>query len=111
MAQPGRSAVPPQTPGRPGRPAKGIPGLVTPPRPVEPPAALEPLPEKPPYFKFAAANPYNLSLLAGGLAASALTLNPIIALAALGESRGCGCFGRPTRRRSRRSCGIASSRR
>jgi hypothetical protein len=57
---------------------------VTPPRPVEPPVALEPLPDKPPYFKFAAANPYNLSLLAGGLAAAALTLNPVIALAAVG---------------------------
>jgi len=83
MAQPGRSAVPPPAPGRPGNPPSRIPDLVTPPRPAEPPPT-EPLPEKAPYFKFAAANPYNLSLLAGGLAAAALTLNPIIALAALG---------------------------
>src|SRR5688572_32335480 len=30
------------------------------------------------------ANPYNLSLLAGGLAASALTLNPLLAVITLG---------------------------
>lgn len=40
--------------------------------------------EKPPYVKLAFANPYNLSLLGGALAMSVLTLNPVIALAALG---------------------------
>jgi hypothetical protein len=40
--------------------------------------------EKRPYLKLAFANPYNLSLLLGGLAASVLTLNPIPALLALG---------------------------
>ena len=35
--------------------------------------------EKRIYLKAAFANPYNLSLLAGGLAASALTLNPLLA--------------------------------
>jgi hypothetical protein len=40
--------------------------------------------ERPPLLKFAFANPYNLSLLTGALAASALTLNPFIAVAALG---------------------------
>jgi hypothetical protein len=40
--------------------------------------------EKPPYLKLAFANPYNLSLFAGTLALSVLTLNPILALAALG---------------------------
>jgi len=39
---------------------------------------------RPPLLKFAFANPYNLSLLTGALAASALTLNPLIAVAALG---------------------------
>jgi len=39
---------------------------------------------KAPYLRFAFANPYNLSLLGGALAASALTLNPLIALVALG---------------------------
>lgn len=41
-------------------------------------------PQKPPYFKMAFANPYNLSLLLGGLAASALVLNPVTALVVLG---------------------------
>jgi len=39
---------------------------------------------RPPLLKFAFANPYNLSLLTGALAASVLTLNPLIAVAALG---------------------------
>src|SRR5215510_12903702 len=40
--------------------------------------------EKRSYLKKAFANPYNLSLLAGGLAASALTLNPLIAIVTVG---------------------------
>src|SRR5947209_3089178 len=40
--------------------------------------------EKVPYWKLAFKNPYNLSLLTGGLAASVLTLNPLLALATLG---------------------------
>src|SRR6188508_2486186 len=40
--------------------------------------------EKRPYLKFAFQNPYNLSLFAGALAAAGLTLNPVLALAALG---------------------------
>lgn len=40
--------------------------------------------QKKPYLKFAFANPYNLTLLLGALAASALTLNPFLAIAALG---------------------------
>jgi hypothetical protein len=40
--------------------------------------------EKRNYLKLAFANPYNLTLLAGGLAASVLTLNPFLALATLG---------------------------
>jgi hypothetical protein len=40
--------------------------------------------EKRSYVKKAFANPYNISLLAGGLAASALTLNPLIAVITLG---------------------------
>jgi hypothetical protein len=41
-------------------------------------------PDKPSYFKLAFSNPYNLTLLVGGVAASVLTLNPIPALLALG---------------------------
>ena len=40
--------------------------------------------EKRPYLKMAFANPYNLSLLMGGIAASVLTANPIPAVLALG---------------------------
>jgi hypothetical protein len=40
--------------------------------------------EKRPYLKFAFQNPYNLSLFAGALAAAGLTLNPVLALAAVG---------------------------
>ena len=40
--------------------------------------------EKRPYLKFAFANPYNVSLFAGTLAAAGLTLNPVLAVAAVG---------------------------
>ncbi|HVG39538.1 MAG TPA: hypothetical protein VM870_09625 [Pyrinomonadaceae bacterium] len=40
--------------------------------------------EKRPYLKYAFANPYNLALFLGALAASAITLNPFLAVAALG---------------------------
>ena len=45
--------------------------------------AEETFPEKPSYFKYAFANPYNLTLFGGALVASVLTLNPLIAIAAL----------------------------
>ena len=44
----------------------------------------EKFPDKPSYLKYTFANPYNLTLLGGALLASALTLNPLIAIAALG---------------------------
>lgn len=44
----------------------------------------EKLRANPPYAKFAFVNPYNLSLFTGALAAAALTLNPVVAVAALG---------------------------
>src|SRR3954454_6522493 len=40
--------------------------------------------EKRPYLKLAFANPYNLALFLGGIAASVLTANPIPAVVALG---------------------------
>src|SRR6476660_9897362 len=40
--------------------------------------------EKRSYLKAAFANPYNLTLLAGGLAASALTFNPLLAIVTVG---------------------------
>ena len=44
----------------------------------------EKFPDKPSYLKYTFANPYNLTLLGGALIASVLTLNPLIAVAALG---------------------------
>jgi hypothetical protein len=41
-------------------------------------------PDKPSYLRLAFANPYNLSLVIGGVAASVLTANPIPAIIALG---------------------------
>jgi hypothetical protein len=49
-----------------------------------PEIAEEKFPEKPSYLKYAFANPYNLTLLGGAIAASVLTLNPLIGVAALG---------------------------
>ncbi len=49
-----------------------------------PPAPKSDFPEKPSYLKSAFANPYNLTLLGGALAASVLTFNPLIGIAALG---------------------------
>ncbi len=40
--------------------------------------------EKSPYLKMAFTNPYNLSLFAGALAAAGLTLNPVLAVVAMG---------------------------
>jgi len=40
--------------------------------------------EKRPYLRFAFSNPYNLSLLLGVLGASVLTMNPLLALVAIG---------------------------
>jgi len=50
--------------------------------PATPPS--DKLPEKPPYFRFALANPYNLTLLGGGLAAALVLSNPIVAAVAVG---------------------------
>lgn len=44
----------------------------------------EKFPEKPSYLKYTFANPYNLTLIGGAIVASVLTLNPLIAVAALG---------------------------
>lgn len=44
----------------------------------------ETFPEKPSYLKYTFFNPYNLTLFGGAIAASLLTLNPFVGLAALG---------------------------
>jgi hypothetical protein len=45
---------------------------------------LTPLPDKPPYFKYAFKNPYNLSLIFGAGAMAVMMANPLVAVAALG---------------------------
>ena len=47
-------------------------------------AAVSAIVEKRPYLKFAFSNPYNVSLLLGALIAAGLTMNPVLAVAALG---------------------------
>jgi hypothetical protein len=78
-----RQTVRPASP--PVQPVSPIPGQG--PRPVSPvldtPSAPPP-PDKAPYVKYAFTNPYNLSLFLGAIGASVLTLNPLIAVAALG---------------------------
>ncbi len=54
------------------------------PRRDEPVEIAKAVVERKPYLKMAFANPYNLSLLLGGIAASVLTANPLPALVALG---------------------------
>jgi hypothetical protein len=49
-------------------------------RSMSPPLAQEKPPTSPPYFKFAFANPYNLSLIVGGLATAVVVMNPIVAI-------------------------------
>ncbi len=47
-------------------------------------AAVSAIVEKRPYLKYAFSNPYNVSLLLGALMAAGLTMNPVLAVAALG---------------------------
>ena len=87
----------PQIPPRP----QGTAVSATPPRPATAPSAADreiaqglvqgvkavardTLFERRPYLRMAFANPYNLSLLSGGLAAALLTANPLLALGTLG---------------------------
>jgi len=78
--KPGRRVTEPSSPSR---------------RAPEPPRELPPVVEavvsardaileKRPYLKFAFANPYNLSIFGGALAAAGLTLNPLLAVVAIG---------------------------
>ena len=80
----GVSKLPPQTAMR----KDGVPVNVTPLRDDTLAATQaffrQKVQEKRNYLKAAFANPYNLSLLAGGLAASALTLNPLLAVITVG---------------------------
>ena len=79
--QPGRRATEPSTPTRQTpEPPRELPPVVE--AVVE--SARDAFLEKRPYLKFAFANPYNLSLFGGALAAAGLTMNPLLAVVAIG---------------------------
>ena len=84
MGTTGKLKPPPQTPLR----KDGVPVNVTPLRDDTLAASQaflrQKVYEKRSYLKKAFANPYNLSLLAGGLAASAITFNPLLAIITVG---------------------------
>jgi len=104
MATPDRpKAAPSKSPARPVvvpppivRRAPGAPGPAEPAPPPPPPplasaivgslkdVAKASFLEKRPYLKYAFANPYNLTLFGGMLAAAGLTLNPLLAIMAVG---------------------------
>ena len=104
MATPDRpKAAPSKSPARPVvvpppivRRAPGAPGPAEPAPPPPPPplasaivgslkdVAKASFLEKRPYLKYAFANPYNLTLFGGMLAAAGLTLNPLLAILAVG---------------------------
>lgn len=52
--------------------------------PEKPASSAKAAPEKPSYLKYAFANPYNLSLFLGTMAAGAITMNPLLVLAGMG---------------------------
>ena len=104
MATPDRPKAPPAkppvvAPPLPPQPRRGaVERVPPPPAPQAPPppalasaivgsltdAARASVLEKRPYLKYAFANPYNLTLFGGMLAAAGLTLNPLLAILAIG---------------------------
>jgi hypothetical protein len=79
--KPGRRTTEPATPARPGSAApRELPPVVE----AVVDSARDAIFEKRPYLKFAFSNPYNLSLLGGALAAAGLTMNPFLAVLAVG---------------------------
>lgn len=82
-----RPAVQPGSrPEPPGKPSQARPGTQMATAAMEGAKALlrDSVLEKRPYLKYAFVNPYNLSLFFGTLAASLLTLNPLLGLLAIG---------------------------
>jgi len=69
-------AAPPPAPG----PSRDLPPVVE----AVVTSARDAMLEKRPYLKFAFSNPYNLSLFGGALAAAGLTMNPLLAVVAIG---------------------------
>jgi hypothetical protein len=79
--KPGRRVTEPSTPPRPApEPARELPPVVE----AIAASARDAILQKRPYLKFAFVNPYNLSLFGGALAAAGLTMNPLLAVVAVG---------------------------
>jgi len=79
--KPGRRATEPSSPPRQApEPPRELPPVVE----AVVASARDAIFEKRPYLKFAFANPYNLSLFGGALAAAGLTMNPLLAVVAIG---------------------------
>ena len=79
--KPGRRATEPSSPPRQApEPRRELPPVVE----AVVASARDAILEKRPYLKFAFANPYNLSLFGGALAAAGLTMNPLLAVVAIG---------------------------
>ena len=76
--------TPPATPQTPTPPPQPDPAMASAIRDSAVDLAKSALFGKRPYLKFAFRNPYNLSLFFGALAAAGITLNPVLAIAALG---------------------------
>ena len=79
--KPGRRVTEPSSPPRQApEPPRDLPPVVE----AVVASARDAILEKRPYLKFAFANPYNLSIFGGALAAAGLTLNPLLAVVAIG---------------------------
>jgi hypothetical protein len=79
--KPGRRVTEPSSPPRQApEPPRELPPVVE----AVVASARDAILEKRPYLKFAFANPYNLSLFGGALAAAGLTMNPLLAVVAIG---------------------------
>jgi hypothetical protein len=79
--KPGRRVTEPPAPPRPApEPSRAFSPVVE----AVATSARDAILQKRPYLKFAFSNPYNLSLFGGALAAAGLTMNPLLAVVALG---------------------------
>ena len=78
--KPGRRAGEPAAPAPPPPEARFAPAVVE----AVAASARDAIIERRPYLKFAFINPYNLSLFGGALAAAGLTMNPLLAVVAVG---------------------------
>ena len=79
--KPGRRVTEPTAPSR---PAADAPRSMSPVVEAVLASARDAITERRPYLRYAFSNPYNLSLIGGALAAAGLTMNPFLAVLAVG---------------------------